>query len=282
MQMRPSPAAVAARGSNRSETNLQSGSLERGLRILEILASRITPISLTQLAAESSCDTSTTHRLLGVLARLEYVIKDPSSKCYLPAPRALAPLSLYHPLNRFRRDAHGTIQQVREDTGLTAALVLFIRGTRMVVDIEHGTERLSPFYETHLKRPVHSSATGKVLLASLPGERWIEVLGPEPYPAFTENTRTTAGQLATDLEKFSELGFASTRDESLNGLAGVAAPIRGRGDRIIGCVGAFGKSSGLLAVERHPEVAQKIKLAADLITHTSSSINELADFTGTP
>jgi DNA-binding IclR family transcriptional regulator len=243
--------------------------------MLELLQASSVPMSLSRISEEAATDASTVHRLLKSLTRLGYVLRDPYSKLYLPSPKALLPLSLYHPLNEFRGDAHDCLRRVREETGLTVAIALFIRWERLVVELVAGRERMSPLYETYLKRPIHSSATGKVLLQTVPEESWASLLGAEPYAAFTENTITTSDKLRAEVEEAKQRGFSSTRDESLVGLSAVAAPLRSGTGQIVGCLVGFGASQGMLAEERRDELARNIVREANLLFVTGNSLKEL-------
>ncbi len=253
----------------------QTGTLERGLRMLEIFVSASGPMSLSRVAEEANVDPSTAHRLLRVLVQLGYVIRDPATRKYHAGPRVLIPLSLYHPLHQFRRDSNSALTAFREESGLTVALVLFIRHERMVVEIIAGSERLSPYYDTHLKRPIHSSATGKVLLAAIPSSEWAALLGSEPYPATTPATLTTDAQLEQDLKLYKEQGFTSTFDESVKGLSAVAAPIKDHNGRTICCIVGFGHSTGLLSADRRDAMGSMVKRAAELVAYTSNSLQAL-------
>lgn len=264
-----------------TEPGKPSGALERGLRILDVLRAATGPMSLKQIAGKIECEPSTTLRLLRTLIGAGYALHDADNKVYLPAPNTLMPLSLYHPLNNFRRDAYSEVSRMREETGLSIAVVLFIRLERLVVEMLYGNERLSPYYETHLKRPVHTSATGKVLLAAIPRDRWPDLLGEAPYTAYTDRSLTTAEDLAADVEKLNTAGYVSTVDESVVGLSGIASPIRNGDGAIVGCVGAFGQTTGLGNPGNHDAIGDQTQRAAALLGMTSFGIQDLAGLVGT-
>ena len=75
------------------------------------------------------------------------------------------------------------------------------------------------------KVPAHASASGKLFLAYTPPTRREKLLRQIPLTACTENTLTTASALAKELQSIRRLGYSTDREEYLNGLVCVAAPV---------------------------------------------------------
>lgn len=87
------------------------------------------------------------------------------------------------------------------------------------------------------RQPAHCTALGKAMLAFDP-ETAEEVLDGE-LAARTAHTLTSPGDLAADLERIAADGLAFDREESYDGLACVAAPLRNAG-RAIAAVSVTG------------------------------------------
>ena len=90
-----------------------SGTLQRGLAILRLLAEALTPLSSREIAEAVGLNDSTTHRLLQTLKDEGYVCRD-EAKRYHASPDALLPLSLYHPLHQLRREVSDTLRGLRD------------------------------------------------------------------------------------------------------------------------------------------------------------------------
>lgn len=73
--------------------------------------------------------------------------------------------------------------------------------------------------------PAHSTAGGKMLLASCEWERVAEAFVHQGLPALTPNTITTLGDLKTDLERVRYRGYAIDDEAACIGLCCVAAPV---------------------------------------------------------
>ncbi|MGE0717651.1 MAG: IclR family transcriptional regulator, partial [Alphaproteobacteria bacterium] len=164
--------------------------------------------------------------------------------------------------------------ELQRTSGLTIQLTVFVGDRRLVLDVRYGAERLVPFYDTNLTRPLHSSATGKLLLASLGEEQWRRMLGPEPFAAFTARTLTTYDALRRELAETLERGYSLAVDEAIMGLTAIAAPIRNRGQPMLGCLAAYGPSQALLGAELD-RAATATRHAADLLSFLAPSVQPL-------
>jgi IclR family acetate operon transcriptional repressor len=232
-----------APGPEQEAESVNRGSLERGLAILRVLSEAQQPLSLSAIAEATGTDPSTVHRVLKVLVKQDYAIRDPSAKRYLPGAALLYPISLFHPLQELRRDAQPIMQDLASRTGFTVALVVFLGQKRIVLDIRHGRERLAPFYDANHSRPLHASAVGKMLLTTLSDPACQALLGPEPYQRYTPDTITRWRALRDNLDAARERGYTSALDEAFVGLKAFAAPlVFGDRRRVLGCLAVFGSS----------------------------------------
>lgn len=236
------------RQSGRSERDEGAavGSLSRGLQILDVLTQAPGWISLSEISAETGLDASTAHRLVQMLIENGYAVRDDALKRYLPGPRALSPLSLFHPLTQLRREAMPVLEFLRTQIGETCAFVMFIGQERMVVDFVRGNHPLSPYYDTWLKSPLHGSASGKLLLAWMPEAERAELLGPGPYRAYTAKTITSPDKLEDDLKMVRNKGYAVAREDAYESLVALGVPLAfQRETQPVGCLVITAPSSSL-------------------------------------
>lgn len=241
-----------------------TGSLQRGLAILESLTEAGRALSLAEIAETVGVASSSCHRTVQVLLREGYVSQDPNKK-YRASPKALLPLSLYHPLNLLRRDAHDLLSDLSQRFGLTSSIVVFVGTERLVLDIVDTAQSLSPYYQTHLQSPLHASASGKVLLLGLNEKQRRALLGPGPYQRHTSGTLVTPEALEEELGLAKQRGYAVTLGESFEGMSAVAAPVAVGEGRFLGCFAIVGDSRRFAgrAVE---DFGLAVKAAADLFS----------------
>lgn len=103
---------------------------------------------------------------------------------------------------------------------------------------------------------LHSTSSGKALLAFLPPERRAEILAG-PLAAFTGVTHTEAAALERELAEVREAGWARAVEELEEGLNAVAAPIRDHSGRVVAALSAAGPAYRL-SEERLAAVAQVV------------------------
>ncbi|MPZ31975.1 MAG: helix-turn-helix domain-containing protein [Rhodospirillales bacterium] len=243
------------------------GALQRGLLLLELMQQAARPLTLTELSDMAGLHTSTIHRLLQTLLQTEHVFRD-TGKRYYAGPKAYMPLSMDHPFNLLRRDAYDTLRTLRDRFDVTCALNLFIGAERLVLDLANAGDSLSPYYQTHLKSPLHAAASGKLLLLNFPPKLRAEMLGPSPYPRFTSRTITDPEALRLELECTVERGYAVAWNENFEGISAVAGPIVPNGARALGAITLAGPSR-YFAPEILPEMGMATRRAADLLAFGS-------------
>lgn len=258
---------------NGDEVESLSGALPRGLRIIELLVESPTPQALSELASGAGLDSSTAYRLLQTLADRGYVVRDSESKRYMAGPRALSPLGMSHPLRELAREAAPILGSIRNTTGQTASLVVFIGAQRLVIDTAPGDHPLVPYYDTWLRSPLHGSASGKVLLASLSAVDRSVLLGSGPYPAVTPHTITDSAELGRHLAEAVARGYAIARDDAFIGMTAIAAPIA-YSTRVVGCMALVGRSDAMPKT-KDAELGNALKNAAALLTHSAPSLRNV-------
>lgn len=253
----------------------KSGSLSKGLSILNLLADAPAPLAMTEITEALGLDNSTTFRLLQTLAEEGYVVRGAGSKQYVAGPRMLAALPTQHPLNNFRREISSSLHRLRDELGETIAGVLFVGRERVIVDVVQGRDPLSPYYTSWLKSPLHGSASGRLLLLSLSADDRRELIGEGPYEAVTPHTITDPKRLAEELMQIRAQGYTIVRDESLIGITAIGAPFM-MGNQSMGCLVTARASNS--RIDRHAAdvVGQELANAAKLISQGAPSLRALA------
>ncbi|OOG53218.1 hypothetical protein B0E49_12235 [Polaromonas sp. C04] len=269
------PVASRARASARPERDDGAaviGSLSRGLQVLDVLRQANGYLSLSDIAAETGLDASTAHRLVQTLTENGYAVRDDVQKRYLPGPRALSPLSLFHPLTQLRREASSTLHSLQKETGYTTALALFVGKERMVVDFVQGGHPLSPYYESWLKSPLHGSASGRLLLAWMPESEREQLLGAGPYEAYTPKTITDPSALSREFGRVRMRGYAVARDDYNHGLLAIGVPLIHQAEsQPLGCL-MLTSPSGSVPVEAEEVLADQLKAASKLLMNSAPSL----------
>lgn len=110
--------------------------------------------------------------------------------------------------------------------------------------------------------PLHSTASGKVLLAHLSPERRSELIAEARLARMTPRTLTSKKKLEAALAETREQGYAITVEEYEAGLNAVAAPVRSRDGETVAALTASGPAFRFTE-ERMHEVAPALVAGAE-------------------
>jgi DNA-binding IclR family transcriptional regulator len=179
-------------------------------------------LSLSDLSRRMELSTSTTHRLARTLTAAGFLEQETRTGRYRlgPSITELGQLSFH------RRGLHRIAPELAELARVTSATVdLAVRNDRHAVILLGGS--LNPDSGIGLRRLLHSTALGKVLLAWAPeGRADLEALGP--LRALTGRTIVEHGELRAELERVREAGYALNDGESSDGVRTIAVPVLDR------------------------------------------------------
>ena len=182
-----------------------SGSLtlERGLRVLSLLANRPDGLTVSAISEEMNTHRAGIYRLLRPLEAARLVERGPSGRYTL----GLGLVSLAASVrSRLQEVAAQELQELANELRCTCALTMR-NGEEGVVAIvqEPLISRMHIAYHPGLRHPLTQAASGLAILA-----------GDEPRPG--ERPEVTTAR---------EQGYAITRNELFTGATGVAVPIPG-------------------------------------------------------
>lgn len=214
--------------------------------MFERLCQHDSPVSLSDLARETELQKSNVHRLLTTLSHLGYVRQSLDAR-YLPTLKTWALGSLIRERYNVAAIAGPSLLALRDELGETAYLAAMDGDRAVYLDVVEGTHRIRVNAKTGGHAPLHSTASGKVLLAFSP-EAALDSL-TEPYERFGRNTAATRAELKKRIVQVRRDGYAINNEEWAEGVMGIAVPIR---DREGQCVAAMGVTGLALRLAKAP------------------------------
>ncbi len=276
---RPPPTEAASSNGNSAERDGAVGTLARGLRLLDALATAPQPLGLADVAGLVGLEQSTALRLLRALEENRYVLRDDKTRKYKLSPKALRPLPLLHPLEQLRREIAAPLRDLALRVNKTVLLALYVGSERMVVDLAQGINTINAYYDTWLTGPLHATAAGKAYLMGLDSERRRATLGPEPLARFTPATLTMNAELDANLDAAGQRGFVIAQGESRQGIGALAVNVYTWQRVPVGCLVATGHA-GDFSGPGLADFGAAMRLAADLILLQAPSLVAAAQFCG--
>ncbi|GAB6063428.1 IclR family transcriptional regulator [Deferrisoma palaeochoriense] len=200
------------------------GSLEKGLRILELLADR-GELSVSEVARSLDLNRSAAHRFLATLRELQYVTQDPRSLRYRLSMKAFEIGNRVANVVEIREVARPYMRDLAARHGETVNLGFWDRGDVVHVDKVESRETLRVDAPIGSRVPAHTVALGKAILAFRPPEEQEQYLVSAKLEPRTPNTITNPSILRRELQQVRERGYAIDNEELCLGLRCVAAPV---------------------------------------------------------
>jgi DNA-binding IclR family transcriptional regulator len=199
-------------------------SIERALAMLRCFRDDGPALGSAEIARRLGLPTSTAHRIARELARDGFLEFD--GRGYQLGPSVIE-LGLVAYRQRGLSRVAPELEHLQRVTSATADLA--IRGGSHAVLVAGGS--LRPELGVGLRRPLHSTALGKVLLAwERPGGG--EVADLAPLPALTDRTIVEPDRLRAEIQRVRKDGYAMNDGESAVGIRSVAVPILDRTMRV--------------------------------------------------
>ncbi|MBO6638717.1 MAG: IclR family transcriptional regulator [Roseitalea sp.] len=236
------------RGPARSGDKPVTRALDRGLRILEVLADE-PGLPLADIASETDLSPATALRLLDTLRAREFVAHNGADGTYRIGLKAFEVGSRFLAHTRLQETCRPLLQRLAEDTGQTVSLAILEQAEAVYVDSSESNRSIRTTTRVGTRAPAHASASGKVLLAWLWEARVEEIVGTGPYRPLTPNTITDRGVLVEELGDVRQNGIAFDREEFDLGISCLAAPVRDRSGDVVAAISLSSLSSQLAGRE---------------------------------
>ncbi|WP_005035013.1 IclR family transcriptional regulator [Holophaga foetida] len=200
--------------------------VSRAIDVLTALSNHPDGLSLREIAHYVKLPRSTVQRIVETLEDANVVIAATTTSGYRLGPTMALFAASMRPFD-LSKIARPIVMQLSKKTHENVDLSVLAHGKAVIVDQIPGSHPLKFVGTLGTSLPLHATASGKALLASLPGKE-LEALRPSlELNRLTRNTITTWDGLMEELRSIRTTGLALEREEYLVGFSGIAAPLVG-------------------------------------------------------
>lgn len=239
-------------------------SLERAAAILRLLAGGERRLGLTDVAVTLGLAKGTVHGILRTLQQEGFVEQDPETGRYQLGAELLRLGNSYLDVHELRARALVWSDDLARVSCESVRIGVLHQGGVLVIHHVFRPDESRQVLEIGTMLPLHSTAWGKVLLAHDPvAHAELE----SELKEFTRHTVTDRGALEHECAEIRDRGWASELEETLEGVASVAALIRDRRGNPLGAVGIGG------AVERFADQGELSTRLIAAVRDTARSIS---------
>lgn len=202
--------------------------IERMTAILDAFDADTPTVTLLGVAERTGLPRSTVHRILDQMVRLRWLAHAPGG--YRLGLRAFELGGLAADHNEIREAVSPLLQDLCQRTGMAGHLAVLDGRDVLCLDKAGGRQAAAIPTRLGARLPVHSTALGKALLATLEPSI-VEAALREKLPQLTARTIGDRAELHRELARVRvrQGGVAVDNEESVDGVCCVAVPVRGRG-----------------------------------------------------
>jgi DNA-binding IclR family transcriptional regulator len=212
-------------------------SLDKALHILNCFSFQKREISLTEICQVTSLNKTTVKRLVSTLTSWGYLQQDAESKRYQLGLRVFELGGIVFSSFSLRKVAVSYITHLQQMTGSITLLGVTIDDQLVYIDKREGTGIIQISSDIGWRRPLHFGMLGMVLMAYLPPDVKKNILEKYPLTAHTRYSITDQDAFSLRLEEIRKQGYVLEREEAVEGMAGIAAPIRDYSRQVVGALG---------------------------------------------
>ena len=199
--------------------------------------------TLSQISENLDYAKSTVHRHLTTLEQRGYVVKNGGyyvSLRFLELGQQARTRHHAYPLAREKVD------ELAAETNERAQFIVEEHGEAVYVHRAFGEHAVRTDPGIGKRIPLHATSAGKSILAMMPPAKSSRIIEQTSFEKITSKTITDSDDLYAELEHIQERGYAFNREENLNGLHAVGAPILGPKEDVIGALSVSGPSHRLV------------------------------------
>jgi DNA-binding IclR family transcriptional regulator len=236
-------------------------SVASSLEIINVLSHADDSMSVTQVSDAVGLSPSSVHKHLQTLREYGFVTKKETNyQLGLEFLNIGGEVREFHLKNT---NIKPQLQSLSQETGRNTYFTVEESGQAIILFREVGENGVPLSARIGTRYYMHQIAGGKAILSEYPRARVEEIIQQHGLPAATEHTITDPETLFEDLEKVRELGYATTREESTQGVQAIAAPVTHPEQGVLGACAIGGPVHQIRDEEE------------ELVRRLQSTVNEL-------
>lgn len=212
--------------------------VERAISILNAFTYDSKQLSLVELTEKTGLSKPTVFRILSTLEHHRYVSFDPAEGSYRLGSKLLELGGIVLSSLGLRRVARPHLDRLQNQLKVTVLFGTLIDEQLVYIDKRDSEGPIRVVSDVGQRRSPHYGMLGMVLMAFMEEEDVKRILAERPLEAHTRFSLTETGAFLGRLEQVRREGYAVEFDEAIEGVWGVAAPVRDAGGSVVAAAGA--------------------------------------------
>lgn len=218
-------------------------SLDRGLKILNILGKSSKPLSLSEISAHFSIDRSSVYRLVCTLIKNDFVKQDPDTKKYSLNYKVMELAGSFSEQEKIENIIRPIMRDVCIKTKQNTHLAVLDKNEVVFIAVEQPRESVAVNITVGIREPVAPTALGKALISFLEEEELNRFLSAVKLKPYTKNSVISKKEYRHTIDEIRKNRLAVDNEEYKNDIICFAAPIFDNSNRVQYSIGISGHAS---------------------------------------
>ncbi|GAB3040016.1 IclR family transcriptional regulator [Parafrigoribacterium mesophilum] len=219
-------------------------SVEHAIDVLQVLTEAPEGMGVSAIAERVGLSKATVHHLLGTLASRRFVVRDETGAQYRLSWGVYELGAAVVRRIDLTRVARHYLDRLAAQTGESVLLGMLDGDSVLYLDRGEARSGFRVVANAGRRCALHSTASGKVLLAFTQDPQVLQRVVARPLARLTRNTITDPSHLRRELAKVRWQGFATCWQEDEVGFSSLAVPVRDYRGAVIASLAIAGASIG--------------------------------------
>jgi len=211
--------------------------LERALDIIDCFSFQDRELSLTDVVKRTGLNKTTAKRLMSNLSTRDYLQQDPQSKKYQLGMRLFELGGIVFSSFSLRQAAAYPMTNLQSQSGATVLLGVSMDDQLVYIDKREGKGMIRISSEVGWRRPLNYGMLGMILMSSLDPKNVRRILKKYPLKPYAPLSITDENAFSLRLEQIRDQGYILEKEEAVEGVIGIAAPIRDYSRQVVAALG---------------------------------------------
>ncbi|MEY2195085.1 IclR family transcriptional regulator [Neobacillus sp. BF23-41] len=245
-------------------------SMHRIFEILEVLSKNPEGFPMMKIMDELDKPAkSSVYTLLQQMVKKRYVTYLENEKKYKVGPSLIKLSAVIISEHTIQKHARPTMEKLSQLTGEDTYLGVLEGDHLFYIDNVEGTESVRLNIPVGATRFIHSSCIGKLMLAYLDPSEQRKTIEQAGLPSVSPYTITNFDTFLKELKRIRQEEVSITNEESLEGIIGIAAPIKNNRHEVV---------AGICISAPVSRVAPRKDYLVKLVKETATEISEQIGF----
>jgi DNA-binding IclR family transcriptional regulator len=231
--------------------------LSRGLRVLEVLAERQRPMTLSEIAHELEISRSSAYRLVYTLRYMGFLENPGDGREFALGPRVLNIGFAYLNSQDLVRTARTELEALRDVTGISTHLAIRDGRDVLFLDCIQSKTGFLSNVSIGARLPAHATPLGWLMLTDISNRDLAALYDGVTMVKLTDSTPKDLGALTMAIAEAASKGYVFSDGIVERGGRSIAAPVYSRSGMVVAAIDISGPSSAFDGLD-------KAKLIADV------------------